>query len=413
MKKVIAFIFVSFLLASCGGAGGSFSTSREVVVSAEVVGGYVDTRVSDYRNDEVELRLGVSSSDIFQQSVLFRKVVLEYKDLSNRVMRTVEYPLGFSLSAGQRRGVKVALFTIADKLSAPYIYLNPVNPTTFGAGYAEEILAVPLTLVLGQGECRKERQCRIVDGREQCQDVDVCKRDFSGTFPEDITIGTCKVIAGGQSVEEKTFGILEGGGSGVVQGRNIRVSFNEGVPQGVYVVAQCLSKIKPLSRPYILLRLAYGDSLYESTQGGLIRDKDGRIVGEVDANGNIRFSIALTAKSFPFVAFYYYGPTLGGELMGYGNGGSTYRLRTRYSPVDASSVKVVADDGRGFSVAGIVQWVDSATGEITFTFPRAIPEGVPIFVQYRLTDIFQKISVYVETDKGRISAGEVQLRVRQ
>lgn len=397
--KVFGMVLIAGLTLSCGGAG-SFSTSRDVHVLAEVGTGYVDAKVSDYKNEEVDLRLEVSSSDVFKQSVFFHKVILEYKDLTGKVVKEVEHPLGFSLASGQRKGVKVAVFTVADKLSAPYVYLNSVNPTTLGVGYAEEVLARPLTLVLGQGECRT------------VGDAQVCKRDFFGAFSEDITVGTCKVVAGGQKVEEKAFGLLEGDGSGIVEGRQIRVSFAEGVAEGVYVVAQCLSKIQPLSRPYLLLKFVYGDALYETTQD-LIRDKDGRVVGEVDTNRNVRFSVAIGAKGFPFVAFYHYGPAFVGELMGHGNGGSTYRLKTKYSPVDGSSVRVVADDGRGFSVPAAVQWVDGATGEITFTFSRPVPEGVPIYVQYRLTEISRRVSVYVETSRGRISAGEIQLRVRQ
>lgn len=411
MRKKIFLSLIAFLF-SCGG-GSNFSTSKNVSVSASISAGYVDTGVSDYKNNDASLTLSVSSSDIFRQSVYFSEVDLRYRDLSGKVVRTVSYPLGFSLETGQSKTINITLFSVADKLSAPYVYLNPVNPTTFGANYAEEILAVPVTLNLGQGECHMEQRCQIQNGQQVCQDVEVCRQDFSGTFSQDITVGTCKVVAGNQVLEEKDYGILSGDGSGIVSGRDIKVSFNQGVSQDVYVVAQCLSSISPLSHPYLLLKLVYGDSLYEVTSGGLIRNSSSLVVGQVDQNGNVKFYIPLGAKSYPLVAFYYYGPTLGGELLGYGDGGSTYRMKTRYSPVDASSVKVVADDGRGFSETAWVQWVDSSTGEITFTFPRPVPQGIPIYAQYRLTDIFQTIEVIVKTSVGDINAGQVNLRVRQ
>ncbi len=410
MKKTLLVSGLALLIYSCGGGGASFTTSKEVFVSAEVKAGNVVASVSDYTNQDADLVLSISSDDIFERSVYFEDVRLVYKDLSGKQVREVSYPLGFSLSTGQTKTQKITLFSIADKLSSPYIYLNPINPTTVGASYSEEVLARPLVSVLGQGECHKEQQCQIVNGQQQCQDVEVCKRDFSGTFSEDIQVGTCSVVAGNQKVEEKTFGILEGDGSGIVEGRTIRVSFNDGPKQGTYVVAKCLSKIKPLSYDYLLLKLVYGDALYETTSGSLLKDSSGKVVGQIDNLGNVNFYSAIGSKDYPLVAFYYHSPTVGGELIGYGNGGSTYRLRTRYAPVDFASVKVLAE-GNGFSAVAQVQFVDGATGEITFTFPRPVPEGVPIYAQYRLTDLFQKIEIYVNTSMGQKKAGEVNLRV--
>lgn len=408
MRRFLPIVLIFAL--SCGGSG--FNTGKGVNVSASISAGFVNTSVSDYTNNDSSLSVSVSSDDIVRRSVYFKQVRLVYKDLSGAVQRTSVFPLEFSLKSGESKSVNITLFSVADKLSAPYIYLNPVNPTTFGANYQEQILAKPVSLVLGQGDCHVEQRCSVVNGQQVCQDVEVCKTDFSGTFSEDITPGTCKVIAGSQTLEEKTFGLLEGDGSGVVQGNTVQVSFNKGPSTGTYVVARCLSAIKPIEHDYLLLQLVYGNVIYNVNNYGLIRDPNGNVVGEVSSQGQVKFYIALTSKDFPLTAFYYYGPTLGGELLGYGNGGSTYRLKLRYSPVDANSVKVLSDDGRGFSVSCIVQSVDSSSGEVNFTCPRPIPSGVPIYAQYRLTDIFQKIEVWVDTDVGSVLAGTVNLRVR-
>jgi len=396
MRKFLAIALVFAL--SCGGSG--FNTGKGVNVSASISTRFVNTSVSNYTNEESILSVSVSSDDIVRRSVYFKQARLVYKDLSGAVQRTSVFPLEFSLKSGESKSVKITLFSVADRFAVPYIYLNPVNPTTFGANYQEQILAKPVSLVLGQGECHK------VGGTE------VCRTDFSGTFPEDITPGTCKVTAGSQVLEEKTFGILEGDGSGVVLGNTIRVSFRKGPSTGTYVVAKCLSAIKPIERDYISLQLVYGNVIYSVNDYGLIKDPQGNVVGEVSPNGQVKFYIALTYKDFPLVAFYYYGPILGGELIGYGNGGSTYRLKLRYSPVDPDSVKVLAYDGMGFSVFCIVLSVNSSSGEVTFTCPRAIPSGVPIYAQYRLTEVFQKIDVWVDTDVGSVLAGTVDLRVR-
>lgn len=411
MKKKLLFLLTGFLLASCG-SGGSFSTSKGVSVSAELKAGSVDTPINDYREISADLNLSVSSSDIISGSVYFDKVKLVYKDMKSVVQRVEEYPLLFSLKTGESKTVSIPLFTIADRFSSPYVYLNKTNPTTFGANYAEEVLATPFTAVLGQGACHTEQRCTVQGNQQVCQDVEVCQRDFNGSLPQETAPGTCKVVAGSSTLLEKDWGILSGDGSGVVQGRDIRVSFNEGPKQGVYVVAQCLSKIKPLSHSFLLLNLVYGDAVYSVSSTGLIKDSQGLVVGEVDGLGNVKFYSPLGSKPYPLTAFYYYPPTLGGELMGYGDGSSSYRMKTRYYPVIPSSVKVVADDGRGFSVSANVQVVDSSTGDITFSFPRPIPAGTPIFVQYQLSDLFQKIEVYVETDKGEVLAGVVNLRVR-
>jgi hypothetical protein len=396
MRKFLPIALVFAL--SCGGSG--FNTGKGVNVSASISTRVVNTSVSNYTNEESSLSVSVSSDDIVRRSVYFKQARLVYKDLSGAVQRTSVFPLEFSLKSGESKSVNITLFSVADGLSVPYIYLNPVNPTTFRANYREQTLARPVSLVLGQGECH------------MVGSVEVCRTDFSGTFPEDITPGTCKVTAGSQVVEEKTFGLLEGDGSGVVLGNTIHVSFSKGPSTGTYVVAKCLSAIQPIEHDYISLQFAYGDVIYSVNNYGLIKDPKGNVVGEVSPDRRVKFYIALTYKDFPLIAFYYYGPILGGELIGYGNGGSTYRLKLRYSPVDPDSVKVLADDGMGFTVSCIVQSVNSSSGEVTFTCPRVIPSGVPIYAQYRLTEIFQKIDVWVDTDVGSVLAGTVNLRVR-
>jgi len=71
----------------------------------------------------------------------------------------------------------------------------------------------------------------------------------------------------------------------------------------------------------------------------------------------------------------------------------------------------VLAEGQGYAEDGYVQWVDAATGEITVVFPRAVPEGVPILVQYRLTDFFEKVKVYLETSEGTYYAGAITLHI--
>ena len=78
--------------------------------------------------------------------------------------------------------------------------------------------------------------------------------------------------------------------------------------------------------------------------------------------------------------------------------------------MDVSSVRILAE-GNNFSLMGQVQHVSGSTGEITVTFPRPVPEGVPIYAQYKLTDILQKVEVYVNTSLGKYKAGEISLRV--
>lgn len=409
MVKVLLAGILVFLVYSCGG-GGSLSTSKELSVSFELKQKDVVVSVSDYRSETMDLVMSVSSNDIFKRSVYFDGVRLVYKDLNGQVIKQVVYPLGFSLSSGESRTEKLVLLSLQDKLSSPYVYLNDVNPSTVGLSYFEETLATPVVVVIGQGQCWIEQRCQIVGGNRVCQDVEVCRRDFMGAFPVDIQLGTCMVVAGDQKVQESILGAFSGDGSGVIQGRNVIVSFNRGVPHGVYVVAKCLSAIRPLSHSYVSLKLVYGDVLYESAGGNFLKNSSGVIVGEVDSLGNVYFYTSIGSKDYPLVAFYYRPSISGGELVGYGDGGSLYRLRTRYFPVDVSSVRVLAE-GNNFSLMGQVQHVSGSTGEITVTFPRPVPEGVPIYAQYRLTDLFQRVEVYVDTSIGKHKAGEINLRV--
>lgn len=409
MVRLFLFSILVFLVYSCG--GGSFSgTSKEVSVFFDLKQKDMVVSVSDYRSEFVDLVMSVSSNDIFKRNVYFNSVRFVYKDLGGQVIKEVVYPLGYSLSSGETKTEKLVLVSLQDKLSSPYVYLNDVNPSTVGLSYFEETLATPVVVVIGQGQCWIEQRCQIVGNNQVCQDVEVCRRDFVGTFPEDIQLGTCMVVAGDQRLQESILGVFSGDGSGVIQGRNVVVSFNRGVPHGVYVVAKCLSSIRPLSHSYVSLKLVYGDVLYESAGGNFLKNSFGVIVGEVDSLGKVYFYTAIGSKDYPLVAFYYRPSISGGELVGYGNGGSLYRLRTKYFPVDVSSVRILAE-GDNFSLMGQVQHVSGLTGEITVTFPRPVPGGIPIYAQYRLTDLLQRVEVYVNTSLGQYKVGEVSLRV--
>jgi len=412
MYKKLMIFSVTLLVLSCGGGGSSFKTSKETKTSAYLNGGYLVSSVSQYKVDSVSLTVEAVNEDIFPKEVIVKSVKLEYYDeltgekrreKNITVIRKIENTGSLSLS--------VPVMEIADKLSPPYTYINEVNPTTFGATYYTEILAVPKYALIGKGKCEEQERCTTVNGQQTCEFVKVCKRDFQGTI-EDRLPGTLVVTDGKSFIKEEQPGVLTGDGSGIVQGNTVYVSFQTPPEDGSLVVAYYLSKPKPLSRDYLRLKIAYGDTLIEE-ENGLLKVNN-NYVGEIDENGNLKFYSSLGYKNSPLVAFYYGSPTVGGEFAGWGNRGEIYKLTTKYKPVDPQSVKVIAE-GNGFSEEGFVQWVEAATGKITVVFPRPVPEGVPIYVQYRVSDLFEKVKVYVNLVRDgkneSIYAGEFNLHV--
>ncbi len=241
MKKAALLFFLNFLV-SCGGGFGT--DSKGFSISASFDSKVVDVKVSDRADTTANLTLSVSSSDILGRSVSFNSAVLTYRSFTGELIRVVEQPLNFSLKAGEKKTVSLVLFSFQDKLSSPYIDLLSSKLVNAGGQ-----LATALTLTLGQGQCHTETQCQTQNNQQVCNSVQVCEKAFSGTFPQDLIAGTCKVVAGQQVLQEKDPGILTGDGSGVVSGRTIRVSFNSGVPDGVYVVATCLSPVSPQAYP--------------------------------------------------------------------------------------------------------------------------------------------------------------------
>jgi len=405
-RKIGLGVFIFVL--SCGG-GSDFKTEKEVTINAEVKAGYVKSSVSEYIEDKVNVGINVYNEDIFPQEVYIKGIKLEYYDeLTGEKRREKEVFVGKYVNKTTSFEVEVPVMSIADKLSSPYVYLNEVNPTTIGASYFSEVLATPKSTLIGKGKCVEIEECTQVNEEEQvCEVIEVCQKEFTGTIGDRL-VGTLIITDGSQVLKEENFGVLSGDGSGIVNGNTVQVSFNTPPQDGALIVAYYLTAPQPVSRDYIKLTLVYGDTVIEE-ENGLLKIGD-NYVGEIDENGNLYFYTVLGYKNAPMVAFYYSPPTVGGELAGYGNGSTAYRLRTRYRPIDPASVKVLAE-GQGYAEDGYVQWVDSATGEITVVFPRPVPEGVPIFVQYRLTDFFEKVKVYLETDKGSHYAGEITLHI--
>ena len=391
MFRKVSMVLTTLIL-SCGGGGSDFKTSNELTIMAKVEAGYVKSSVSEYKGDKINVDINIYNEDIFPQEIYIKSLRLEYYDeLTGKKRREKEVFVGKYVNRSTYFRVEVPVMSIADKLSSPYIYLNEVNPTNIGASYYSEILATPKSTLIGKGNCEEE----------------VCRRDFTGTIDYRLP-GTLEITDGVSVLKEENFGVLSGDGSGIVNGNTVQVSFNTPPQNGALIVAYYLSYPKPVGRDYIKLKLVYGDTVIEE-ENGLLKIGD-KYIGEIDETGNIHLYYPIGYKNSPLVAFYYSGPTVGGELAAWGNGGTVYRIQTRYRPIDPSSVKVLAE-GQGYAEDGYVQWVDAATGEITVVFPRAVPEGVPILVQYRLTDFFEKVKVYLETSEGTYYAGAITLHI--
>lgn len=204
MRKV--FVLVSFLLFACGGGEERGRLVYEVNPTS------LSVDLSAYTNEAVKVKLSFLSDGFFGEKVRVEKIELIYIGYDGKEVRREERSLGFVLNAGETKEVNLIVINWFEKLTFPSAYIN---------------------LLLGRGECFV-----LNDGKR------ICRRGYEGEFSEDLASRTCEVRAGKLRLVEKEDGLFEGDGSGIREGRRLRINFSQDVDDGAYVVARCM----PLSR---------------------------------------------------------------------------------------------------------------------------------------------------------------------
>jgi len=372
------------LVFACGGGlgGGEKSVSVSGTFSPPSLEVQYDTSLPA----SISVEFAVSSSDVISKSVSFNKLVMVYKGLDGRTHKVREVPLGFSLKAGERTSLSVEVFWPSDRTLEPYVYLSPNNPSSFVSVPRSVVLASPVSFVIGIG--------------------DGTRTNFSATLAEPVSVGTCQVVAGSQTLNETSLGVLTGNGSGVVSETSVSVSFSTAPNSGVHVILSCLSQMSAIDEPYTELSFSYADKTYYE-DGGLIKDGN-VVVGRMDGSRPVLLS-AIGFKNSPFTAHYVKAEG-GGEKATEGNGGRFYRFRTKYAPIDASSVKVVAKVGSDLIYCDVLN-VNENVGEVDVQCSADVPVGSSIYVYYVLKEVLERVELFVDTSEGRKFLGTLNLRV--
>lgn len=211
MKRFLVLFLI--LILSCGGKEDFSKLVYEVNPQS------LSVDLSAYVNEVVNVKVSLLSDGLFRDSVRIYKAELIYIGYGGSEVRRSERRLDFVLNSGESKEISLVVISAGEKLTFPSAYVN---------------------LLLGRGECSTGE-----GGRR-------CRRDYEGEFGEDLASRTCEVRAGELRLFERNDGIFEGDGSGIREGRRVRVNFSQNVEEGAYVIARCMSLERARNFPHLV-----------------------------------------------------------------------------------------------------------------------------------------------------------------
>jgi len=396
-------VALALLLCSCGGGltsaiDSTGQTETEFTLKASDI-----TSNSLEGTDYVDATVTCTSHDLFGEKCAINSVVITSSDLGADY--SVEIPLGLSLGHKETATISIPIADDATKELAPLVYLRDYNPSTALTDWviAKEIIGTPkvIQIAVGYEDCRPDPNN---PGKQICNPG----KHFSGFITGPVIPGTIQVLSGTQKLDETQFGLLTGSGSGYItysQNGNVAidVTFSSGVgPDDPPVLVAYLagdSRLK--SKVEGQMRILYGDLSLSLGDYDTVVSDNGTIYGLYNRDDNsITWIKPLQFKGTPLIAGYETGPlnVHGGEIVGSGDGGQIYDLKTRYPFIKDGTLKVFTADQIG-SVTGY----DKYSGRFTVKFNQPVVAGAPIkasYVTYKATVTF---TVTLRTASGSYS----------
>ncbi|MEM7828045.1 MAG: hypothetical protein QW561_01750 [Candidatus Aenigmatarchaeota archaeon] len=410
MKKLSLPLLLSILLISCGGGLTSAISNSEGITetvtmdSTEIKSNSIDSV------DRVSVTFGCEIKDLFSDKCNFDSVEVNYPTLDY----SYSIPLGISLKNKEQKTIDIKIADESVKLYGPFAYLRDTNPSTSSTEWTvvTKVLARPQTQYLTSGYevCHEEQQppANPEDPPPPPKMVCVPGEDFTAYLSGDYTPGTLAIYGGsGKLLEETSFGLLTGQGSGSITktagGYSLNFHITGGVPKGASIIASYLT---PFEKVIVKGNFAiqYGD-LNLTMDKGVLKDSSNRVYGLYKPDGSIEWIQSLGNRPSAVVAMYETDPWVGhgGEIVGAGDGfSSVYEVQTKYPYIKDDTLRVFSDVG-----PGNILFYDKYTGKITVKFDAALPKGTKIKASY----VVYRVSVPVELT-FKTSSGEQKKEVK-
>lgn len=342
--------------------------------------------------DTVTGVIGCEVNDVFSDGCNFESVNINFPTLDY----SFTVPLGVTLKNKEQKPFKIKLADISLKTYGPFAYLRDVNPSTAYTEWtvATEVLSKPETVRLASGY----EICHVEDGKEVC----VPGENFTATLSGSYIPGTLAIYGGsGKLLEETSFGLLTGQGSGSIEksysGYVLNFHITGGVPKGASIVGAYLPSLKEF---YVkgLFTLQYGD-LTLTLDKGLLKDSGGKVYGVYDSTmGMVDWVQPIGFRNAAIVAMYETDPWqgYGGEVVGEGDGVSTvYEVQTKYPYIKDGTLKVFAD-----TMPGDILFYDKYTGKVTVRFNTTLPKGTKIRASYVIYRVSVPVELTFKTQNG-------------
>lgn len=392
MKRVIFVISAILMLASCGGGGlGSGNSPTDLSISLSTDHIYSNNLTGD---ENIDVTADCNSGDLFAEECLLKGVTVNWGGES------LTYPLNYRIKIGESKKFTLTLISDSERILEPFSYLSDANPTMSNSNwtaYSETVGKIGSTLfATGSQTCSP-------DPNDATKEICAGVKYYAGYLPS-YTRGTLKITDGDQVLEETTFGVLSGSGSGFIDSKNyLRVTFSKEPQVNALITA---SYIQPLSA---LKNVPKGNDM-EMVYGALKmtqEDINGKtyLLNEADKvpYAQVADTTILPIQSWGFrnaavTVSYHAAPYngSGGEVIGAGDGKATlYHLKTKYSPIVDGSLKVFTA-----SQAGEIQYYNRNTGEVTVAFKSAVPAIENIKASYYISHVSVPMSIAFESDNG-------------
>jgi len=405
--RLIPLVFV-LLLSSCGGGlTSAVDSTGQTETEFTLATNNITSNVLE-GTDYVDATVTCTSHDIFGEKCAINSVVITSPDLGADY--SVEIPLGLSLGHKESTTISIPIADDATRDLAPFVYLKDYNPSTALTDWiiTKEIIGTPKVVQIATGYevCHDDPQNQ---GKQICDPG----KHFSGSISGPVIPGTIQVLSGTQKLDETQFGLLSGSGTGYITysqngSATIDMTFSSGVGPNdppvlvAYLAGNNKLKSKIEGQMYIL----YGDLLLSLTGGyDTLTSNNGTIYGLYNRNDNsIQWVKPLQFKGTPLVAGYETGPlnVHGGEVVGSGNGGQIYELKTKYPFIKDGTLKVFTADQIG-SVTGY----DKYSGKFTVKFNQPVTAGTPIKASYVTYKATANFTVTLKTASGNYSKNVV------